>query len=88
MDMKLELVPIPVADVDLTGKRVVIDPALGGTDTGVTVQGPYGPITEEEIVWDLAQRVEGRMIAAGVETIISRTRGDNPSAKARAEASR
>ncbi|PAT06036.1 N-acetylmuramoyl-L-alanine amidase [Corynebacterium hadale] len=69
----------------LTGKRVVIDPALGGTDTGVTVQGPYGPITEEEIVWDLAQRVEGRMIAAGVETIISRTRGDNPSAKARAD---
>lgn len=69
----------------LSGKRVVLDPALGGSDKGLTVNGPYGQITEEDIVWDLASRVEGRMIAAGMETIISRPRGDNPSPKARAD---
>jgi len=69
----------------LAGKRVVIDPDLGNNDKGMTVAGPYGPITEEEILWDLAQRIEGHMIAAGVETIISRPRGDNPPTKARAD---
>ncbi|WP_257159005.1 N-acetylmuramoyl-L-alanine amidase [Corynebacterium cystitidis] len=69
----------------LAGKRVVLDPARGGADKGVTVNGPFGPITEEDILWDLASRVEGRMIAAGMETIISRPRGDNPTPKARAE---
>ncbi|WP_291314466.1 N-acetylmuramoyl-L-alanine amidase [Corynebacterium sp. UBA2622] len=69
----------------LAGKRVVIDPDLGKDDRGMTVTGPYGDITEEEILWDLAQRIEGRMIAAGVETILSRPRGDNPSTKSRAD---
>lgn len=69
----------------LSGKRVVIDPALGGADHGMTVAGRYGEITEEAILWDLAQRIEGRMVAAGMETILSRTRGDNPSTKARAD---
>ena len=69
----------------LAGKRVVIDPALGGTHKGHVVQGPYGQITEEEIIWDLASRIEGRMIAAGMETIKSRPRMDNPSATARAD---
>ncbi|WIM67682.1 N-acetylmuramoyl-L-alanine amidase [Corynebacterium breve] len=69
----------------LAGKRVVIDPALGGNEKGETVHGPYGAITEEDILWDLATRIEGRMIAAGMETIISRPRMDNPSAKDRAE---
>lgn len=73
------------AGPNLTGKRVVIDPALGGADRGDAVQGRYGEIYEEEILWDLAQRVEGRMVAAGMETILSRPRGDNPSAKARAD---
>ncbi|MCQ9352763.1 N-acetylmuramoyl-L-alanine amidase [Corynebacterium sp. 153RC1] len=63
----------------LAGKRVVVDPALGGSNRGQSVNGPYGQITEEEIIWDLATRVEGRMIAAGVETILSRTRQDDPS---------
>ncbi|WKD58432.1 N-acetylmuramoyl-L-alanine amidase LytC precursor [Corynebacterium capitovis DSM 44611] len=69
----------------LAGKRVVIDPDLGNSDRGMTVRGPYGDISEEEILWDLANRIEGRMIAAGMETIISRPRGDNPSTKARAD---
>ncbi|SDS71062.1 N-acetylmuramoyl-L-alanine amidase [Corynebacterium timonense] len=69
----------------LAGKRVVIDPGLGKGEPGATVAGPYGDMTEEEILWDLAQRVEGRMIATGVEAILSRPRGDNPSAKSRAD---
>ena len=73
------------AGPNLAGKRVVIDPDLGGSDCGQVVDGPYGQITEEEILWDLAQRIEGRMVAAGMETIISRPRGDNPSTKERAD---
>lgn len=69
----------------LAGKRVVIDPALGGANKGQRVQGPYGEITEEEIIWDLATRVEGRMIAAGVETILSRPRQDDPTHADRAK---
>lgn len=73
------------AGPNLSGKRVVIDPALGGKDRGMAVTGRYGEIFEEEILWDLAQRIEGRMVAAGMETILSRPRGDNPSTKARAD---
>ncbi len=73
------------AGPNLAGKRVVIDPDLGGRDAGRTVAGPYGPITEEEILWDLAQRIEGRMVATGMETILSRPRGDNPTNKQRAD---
>ncbi|MEX3505307.1 N-acetylmuramoyl-L-alanine amidase [Corynebacterium sp. LK2510] len=73
------------AGPQLAGKRVVIDPSLGDGETGMTVQGPYGAVTEEELLWDLAQRIEGRMIAAGVETILSRPRGDNPDNQTRAE---
>ena len=51
----------------------------------MSVKGKYGEIDEEEILWDLAQRTEARMIAAGMETILSRTRGDNPPTKARAD---
>lgn len=69
----------------LSGKRVVIDPGLGGSRKGMTVTGCYGEITEEELVWDLAQRVEGRMIAAGMETILSRPRMDDLSIKERSE---
>ncbi|WP_306507474.1 N-acetylmuramoyl-L-alanine amidase [Corynebacterium sp.] len=68
----------------LAGKRVVIDPSLGGFNKGRTVKGRYGDITEEEILWDLAERVAGRMIAAGMETIISRPRTDDPSVRDRA----
>lgn len=69
----------------LAGKRVVIDPALGGANKGQTVKGRFGEITEEELLWDLAQRLEGRMIAAGMETIISRPRLDDPTVKSRSE---
>lgn len=73
------------AGPQLAGKRIVIDPALGGANTGHVVRGRFGSITEEEILWDLASRIEGRMIAAGMETILSRPRMADPSAEERAE---
>lgn len=69
----------------LSGKRIVIDPARGAGDLGLMVDGPYGKISEEEILWDLASRIEGRLVAAGAETILSRPRTDNPTIEDRAE---
>lgn len=69
----------------LSGKRIVIDPGLGAGESGIVVDGPYGQISEEEILWDLASRIEGRLVAAGAETILSRPRTDNPSIENRAE---
>lgn len=69
----------------LAGKRVVIDPYLGGANKGMVVEGRFGQITEEEILWDLATRIEGRMIAAGMEAILSRPRLSDPSTRQRAE---
>lgn len=76
---------IRAAGPNLSGKRVVIDPGLGGSEKGYTVQGKFGAITEEEILWDLAGRIEGRMVAASMETILSRPRSANPSQQDRAE---
>ena len=75
---------VRMAGPRLTGKRVVIDPSID-VENMARIKGPYGEITEAEILWDLAARVEARMIAAGMETIMSRPRGDNPSAKSRAD---
>lgn len=69
----------------LAGKRIVIDPALGGHEAGVIVDGPEGPISQADIVWDLARRLEGRMAAAGMETMLTRGRRNNPSITERAE---
>lgn len=69
----------------LTGKRIVIDPGLGGATTGVTVDSPHGPVTEEAILWDLASRLEGRMAATGMETYLSRARSTDPTNAERAE---
>ncbi|HEU5473120.1 MAG TPA: N-acetylmuramoyl-L-alanine amidase [Actinophytocola sp.] len=58
----------------LRGKRIVIDPGHGGPDPGVAVAGVY----EAELVWDLARRLEGRMMATGMEALLSRGRDTNP----------
>ncbi|MFC7342544.1 N-acetylmuramoyl-L-alanine amidase [Saccharopolyspora griseoalba] len=55
----------------LRGKRIVIDPGHGGTDRGACV----GETCEAELTWDLARRLEGRMVATGMEALI--TRGPN-----------
>ncbi|MET4047397.1 N-acetylmuramoyl-L-alanine amidase [Rhodococcus sp. 1163] len=78
---------VRAAGPQLTGKRIVIDPDLGGADTGRIVHGMFGRISEAEILWDVASRLEGRMAATGMETFLSRARGTNPSVAERAETS-
>jgi len=56
----------------LSGKRIIIDPGRGGADHGLIVNGLQGPISEADILWDLASRLEGRMTAIGMETFLSR----------------
>jgi N-acetylmuramoyl-L-alanine amidase len=60
----------------LSGKRIVIDPGLGGDEQGIDLATPDGGvISEAEVLWDLGSRLEGRMAAAGMETYLSRPRG-------------
>lgn len=58
----------------LGNKRIIIDPALGGENTGAVIEGPNGPISEADILWDLASRLEGRMGATGMETFLTRSK--------------
>lgn len=62
----------------LSGKRIIIDPGRGGDDHGVILSGPDGPISEADILWDLASRLEGRMTAIGMETFLSRPINASP----------
>ncbi len=75
------------AGPQLTGKRIVIDPGLGGPDKGFAVPTEYGDVYESEILWDLASRLEGRMAATGMETFLSRPWGANPTDAERADTS-
>jgi len=68
----------------LSGKRIIIDPGRGGSDPGLIVSGPDGPISEADILWDLASRLEGRMTAIGMETFLSRPMNRCPSDAERA----
>lgn len=68
----------------LSGKRIIIDPGRGGDDNGMIVQGPQGPMSEADILWDLASRLEGRMTAIGMETFLSRPVNRSPADAERA----
>src|ERR1700736_1460028 len=68
----------------LSGKRIIIDPGRGGNDHGMIISGPAGPISEADILWDLASRLEGRMTAIGMETFLSRPGNRSPSDAKRA----
>ncbi len=68
----------------LSGKRIIIDPGRGGADRGLIVNGPQGPISEADILWDLASRLEGRMTAIGMETFLSRPVNHSPADAERA----
>ncbi|HNM84236.1 MAG TPA: N-acetylmuramoyl-L-alanine amidase [Mycobacterium sp.] len=63
----------------LSGKRIIIDPGRGGPDHGLITQSQYGPISEADLLWDLASRLEGRMAAIGMETFLSRPANRGPS---------
>lgn len=68
------------AGPQLRGKRIVIDPCHGGPDRGVRVDSA----TEADLMWDLAHRLEGRMAATGMETLLSRGPHNSPSEAERA----
>lgn len=68
----------------LSGKRIIIDPGRGGDDHGMIVNGPEGPMSEADILWDLASRLEGRMTAIGMETFLSRPVNRSPADAERA----
>jgi N-acetylmuramoyl-L-alanine amidase len=59
----------------LIGRRIVIDPGHGSSDTGFTA----GETTEADLVFDLASRIEGRLAAAGATVYLTRGRDQNPS---------
>jgi len=64
----------------LRGKRIIIDPCHGGSEQGIVVDRA----TEADLMWDLAQRLVGRMAATGIETLLSRSRDTNPTEAERA----
>ena len=64
----------------LRGKRIVIDPGHGGADRGVVVHG----IAEADLMWDLARRLEGQMVATGMEALLTRSADRCPSDPERA----
>lgn len=68
----------------LSGKRIIIDPGRGGPDGGVITDGEAGPISEADVLWDLASRLEGRMTAIGMETFLSRPTTHSPTDAERA----
>lgn len=69
----------------LAGKRIILDPAMGGDAPGLVVDGPHGPLSQADVAWDITSRLEGRMAAAGMETILTRGPHNGPSISDRAE---
>ncbi len=55
----------------LANKIIVIDPSLGGKEEGNVANN----IVESEVVYDIAQRLEGRLLALGASVFL--TRGAN-----------
>ncbi len=71
----------------LAGKRIVLDPGLGGTEPGLVVGNPHADdevITQADIAWDITTRLEGRMAATGMETILTRGHRNSPTIAERA----
>ncbi|NLG55701.1 MAG: N-acetylmuramoyl-L-alanine amidase [Rhodococcus sp.] len=69
----------------LSGKRIVLDPGLGGSNRGQRVTSDTGEsIYEADILWDLAHRLEGRMAATGMETFLSHPPSEDPTDAERA----
>ena len=53
----------------LANKVIVIDPSWGGEFTGEVANG----VVESEVVFDVAQRLEGRLLALGVNVVLTRS---------------
>lgn len=65
----------------VAGARVLIDPGHGRGSPGFT--GPDG-ITEQEVTWQLATRMAGRLGALGAQPVLARGPGNCPSSSERA----
>ncbi len=65
----------------LHGKRIVIDPAHGGDDPGWV----SGGVRAADLTWDIARRLESRMVATGMQTFLTRGAQHNPSPDERAQ---
>jgi len=63
----------------LADKVIVLDPSWGGEFTGENENG----VVEAEVVFDLAQRLEGRLIALGVNVVLTRSAKNSPLEKDR-----
>jgi N-acetylmuramoyl-L-alanine amidase len=75
-----EMVAVAASGPNLLGKRIVVDPGHGGEYPGAV----HGDVTEAEIVWDLAARLEGRLTALGVTTLLTRGPGNGATDEQRA----
>jgi N-acetylmuramoyl-L-alanine amidase len=64
------------AGTALVDKRIVIDPGHGGGDAGVVVTDGPTRWTEDDLAYDLAARLEGRLAALGMRANL--TRGPSP----------
>ncbi|MEO7124901.1 MAG: N-acetylmuramoyl-L-alanine amidase [Nakamurella sp.] len=65
----------------LGGKRIVIDPAHGGDDTGWIVDG----VRAADLTLDMARRLAARMTATGMQAYVTRGAHLNPSPGERAK---
>lgn len=59
----------------LANKIIVLDPSCGGEFRGICANG----VEESEIVFDVAQRLEGRLLALGVSVFLTRGASSSPS---------
>jgi N-acetylmuramoyl-L-alanine amidase len=65
----------------LAEKVIVLDPSNGGDNRGVTGFG----IEEADIVYDVVQRLEGRLLALGVSVFLTRGKDNCPTQQERVE---
>ena len=58
----------------LANKVIVLDPSCGGGDHGIFAHG----VEESEVVYDVVQRLEGRLLALGVSVFLTRGTNNSP----------
>jgi N-acetylmuramoyl-L-alanine amidase len=75
-----EMAAVSDSGPSLLGKRIVLDPAHGGSARGVQAGG----VDEADVVWELATRLEGRLTALGVRTWLTRGQHNGMTDDARA----
>jgi N-acetylmuramoyl-L-alanine amidase len=75
-----EMVAVAASGPNLLGKRIVIDPGHGGDDPGTVHDG----LSEADLAWDLATRLDGRLSALGVLSWLTRGPGNGASDEQRA----